>query len=182
VDWSNLFVPHTPLLEIFIRGTVTYLSLFFILRIVLKRESGTTGVTNLLVIVLIADASQNAMSGAYTSITDGAYTSITDGLFLVAVIIGWSFVLDLIAYYVPAAERIIRPRPLLLIRDGQILYRNLRRELVTEEELRSQLREQGIDNLSLVRAAHMESDGQISVTSRSGRRAGRLGRKQQQHF
>ncbi len=62
VDWAKTFLPNTPLLEIFLRGSLTYLALFFLLRIVLKRESGGMGVTDLLVIVLIADAAQNAMA------------------------------------------------------------------------------------------------------------------------
>jgi uncharacterized membrane protein YcaP (DUF421 family) len=169
VEWTELFALRTPLVEILARGTVTYLALFAMLRFLLKRESGTTGVTDLLVIVLIADAAQNAMAGQYTT--------ITDGVLLVAVIIGWSFLLDFIAYYVPAAARIIRPRPLLLVRDGQIIERNMRRELVTEAELRSLLREQGIDNLTRVREARMEPDGQISVITRAGGKISRPPRK-----
>jgi uncharacterized membrane protein YcaP (DUF421 family) len=160
VEWSELFALRTPPLEIFARGTVTYLALFALLRFLLKRESGTTGVTDLLVIVLIADAAQNAMAGQYTT--------ITDGVLLVAVIIGWSLVLDAIAYRFPAAARVIRPRPLLLVRNGRIIKRNMRRELVTEAELRSLLREQGIDNLTRVREARMEPDGQISVITTAG--------------
>ena len=174
VDWYGLFALKTPPLEILIRGTVIYLVLFSLLRFLLKRESGTTGVTDLLVIVLIADAAQNAMSGQYTT--------VTDGVLLVVVIIGWSFLLDFIAYHVPAAARVIRPKPLPLVRDGQILHRNMRRELVTEDELRGQLREQGIDNLAQVREARMESDGQISVTTRSRRRRGGVDRKKRQRF
>ncbi|WP_229402671.1 DUF421 domain-containing protein [Micromonospora okii] len=159
-DWREVFIPDTSLLEIAVRGSVIYLTLFFLLRVVLKRESGTTGVSDLLVIVLIADAAQNGMADEYTS--------VTNGVVLVAVIIGWSYVLDAVAYRWPAAARVIHPRPLLLVRDGEILRRNMRRELVTEEELLSQLREQGVAELSEVREARMESDGQFSVITRDG--------------
>ncbi|MEV6371224.1 MULTISPECIES: DUF421 domain-containing protein [Micromonospora] len=155
--WEQLFVPSTPLLETVIRGSVMYLVLFGLLRIILKRESGTTGVTDLLVIVLLADAAQNGMSGNYTS--------ITDGVLLVAVIIGWSYLLDAVAYGWPAAARVIRPSSLLLVRNGQIMHRNMRRELITDEELNQLLREEGVDDISKVREARMESDGQISVTT-----------------
>jgi uncharacterized membrane protein YcaP (DUF421 family) len=173
IDWAQLFVPQTPLLEIVIRGTVTYLALFVMLRVLLKRESGTTGVSDLLVIVLIADAAQNAMSGQYTT--------ITDGVLLVAVILGWSVVLDFIAYHVPAAARILRPEPLLLIKNGRMLHRNMRRELLTEEELRGLLREQGIDSLARVSEARMESDGQISAIMRS-REQGRRPQRKRRRF
>jgi uncharacterized membrane protein YcaP (DUF421 family) len=175
VDWLKTFAPQTPVLEIVVRGTVVYLALFFTLRVVLKRESGTTGVTDLLVIVLIADAAQNAMADDYTT--------VTDGLLLVGVIIGWSYLLNFVAYHWPAAERVIRPQPLPLVRDGQLLYRNMRRELITAEELYGQLREQGIDDLSRVREVRMESDGQFSITTRTrSPRTGATRKRQRQNF
>jgi uncharacterized membrane protein YcaP (DUF421 family) len=150
-----MFRPDTPLLEIFIRGTVMYVCLFFLLRIVLRRQSGSTGMSDLLVLVLLADAAQNAMSGQYQS--------ITDGLLLVGVIVGWSYLFDFLAYHSDRAARIIRPRPMRLIEDGQVSTRNLRRELVSEKELRGLLREQGIQDVRRVKEAWMESDGQLSV-------------------
>lgn len=158
VDWAKAFMPDTPLLEIFVRGTCIYLGLFFLLRFILRRESGTLGVTDVLVIVLIADAAQNGMAGSYAS--------ITDGIILVAVIIGWSWVLDALSFRFRWVERVIRPSALPLVHDGRLLRRNLRRELVTDDELASQLREQGVQDLREVRAAHMEPDGRISVVTR----------------
>ncbi|MGN6246113.1 MAG: DUF421 domain-containing protein [Motilibacteraceae bacterium] len=162
VDWGKAFLPDTPLLEIFVRGTCTYLGLFFLLRFILRRESGTLGVTDVLVIVLIADAAQNGMAGSYSS--------VADGIILVAVIIGWSWTLDALSYRFRCVERVIRPSPLPLVHDGRLLRRNLRRELVTDDELASQLREQGVQDLRDVRIAHMEPDGRISVVTRDGDR------------
>ena len=162
VDWAGAFMPDTPLLEILVRGTCIYLGLFFLLRFILRRESGTLGVTDVLVIVLIADAAQNGMADNYSS--------ITDGLLLVAVIIGWSWALDALSYRFRWVERVIRPGPLPLVHDGRLLRRNLRRELITDDELASQLREQGVQDLREVRAAHMEPDGRISVITHDGDR------------
>jgi uncharacterized membrane protein YcaP (DUF421 family) len=162
VDWGKAFLLDTPLLEIFVRGTCIYLALFFLLRFILRRESGTLGVTDVLVIVLIADAAQNGMAGSYSS--------ISDGVILVAVIIAWSWALDALSYRFRCVERVIRPSPLPLVHDGRLLRRNLRRELVTDDELASQLREQGVQDLREVRAAHMEPDGRISVITRDGGR------------
>lgn len=155
LDWSQILEPNTHPLEILVRGSTMYLGLFLLLRVILKRESGTTGVTDLLVVVLIADAAQNGMAGQYQS--------IPDGLLLVAVIIGWSFLLNWVAARWPWAERLVRPRPLPLVRDGVLLRRNMRHELVTEPELRAQLREQGIAHLEDVHEVRMEADGQFSV-------------------
>jgi uncharacterized membrane protein YcaP (DUF421 family) len=155
VDWAKLFLPTTPLLEIIIRGSITYLALFAILRLVHKRQSGTVGVTDLLVLVLIADAIQNAMSGGYES--------ITDGIILVSVIVFWSYALDWLGFRFPFLQRLIHPSSLMLVKNGEMLRRNMRRELITEDELRTALRKNGVSDLKRVKAAYMESDGQISV-------------------
>jgi uncharacterized membrane protein YcaP (DUF421 family) len=168
VHWGQLFRPTAAVPELVIRGTVVYLTLYFMLRVVLKRESGSTGVTDLLVIVLLADAAQNAMSGGYTS--------ITDGVVLVATIIGWSWLLNLIAYVSPRTARIIRPKPLLLVRNGRTLPQNMRRELLTDDELMANLREQGVKRLEDVAAVYMEADGRLSVTTRTAKRTSPPGR------
>jgi uncharacterized membrane protein YcaP (DUF421 family) len=138
VDWQMLFMPATSLLEIFLPGTLVYLALFVLLRVVLKRESGTLGMTDLLVVVLIADAAQNAMADDYRS--------IPEGILLVAVVVGWAWGIEALGYHVPAVERLLRPRPLPLVKDGTPIRENMRKELVTLEELRSQLREQGVED------------------------------------
>ena len=160
VRWETVLVPKMPLLEIIVRGTLVYFGLFLMLRLVLKRQSGTVGVTDLLVIVLIADAAQNAMADDYRS--------VPDGLFLVGTIIFWSYALDWLGYHIPWVGRLVHPPSLLLVKDGRMLRRNMRQELITPEELMSQLREQGINDVADVKRAYMEADGKISVVQTSG--------------
>jgi uncharacterized membrane protein YcaP (DUF421 family) len=155
IDWAKVFVPTIPILETVVRGTIVYLMLFAMLRFALRRQSATMSITDLLVIVLIADASQNAMSADYHS--------ITDGMILVATIIFWSYSLDWLGYHVPVIGRLLESPPLLLVKDGRMLRRNMRRELVTPEELMSRLREEGVEHLADVERAYMEPDGRISV-------------------
>lgn len=157
-DWHKMFALDTPLLEIVIRGTMVYLALFALLRFVVKREAGTVGIADLLVIVVIADAAQNAMAGEYTS--------ITDGVLLIGTIVFWNLALDWLAFRFPVARRIIEPQPLQLVRAGRMHRRNMRRALITEDELMSQLRLQGIGDLADVELSCMESDGRISVVER----------------
>ena len=71
IDFRSLFVPSGHLAEVVMGGTFVYLLLFTILRI-LRREAGTVGIADLLLVVLIADAAQNAMASEYKSITEGA--------------------------------------------------------------------------------------------------------------
>jgi uncharacterized membrane protein YcaP (DUF421 family) len=112
--------------EIILRGTLVYLFLFFLLR-VLRREAGQIGISDLLVVVLIADAAQNAMGSEYRSLTEGAI--------LVATIALWDYFLDWLSFRVAAVRRLLRPTPLLLIRNGRLQRQNMKREKIQEEEL-----------------------------------------------
>lgn len=167
VDWAKLFTVDTPVLEILVRGTLTYLAIFVMLRVVGRRETGSVGITNLLTVVLLADAAQNAMAGEYTS--------IPDGVLLVGTIVFWSWFLDWAKYRWPAFARIVEPPALPLVKNGRLLARNLRQEMITREELMSQLRLQGIDDLARVKRAYIESDGRISVVPRDERHGGSAG-------
>jgi uncharacterized membrane protein YcaP (DUF421 family) len=157
IKWQDLFFPSVSVLELILRGSLVYLVVFALLRFVLKRVTGTLNIGDLLIIVLIADASQNAMSAGYTS--------VTDGFILVVTIIFWSYFLDWLAYHFPRFESVLHPPPLPLVRDGQMLARNMRRELITVDELMSHLREQGVTELKEVKSASMEGDGRISVVT-----------------
>jgi uncharacterized membrane protein YcaP (DUF421 family) len=154
IDWNAVFVPTVSLAEVVLRGTFVYLLLFFVLR-VLRREAGALGISDLLVVVLIADAAQNAMASEYKSVTEGAV--------LVLTIVAWDYTLDWLGYRFPAVQRLLRPAPLPLVKDGRILRQNLRKEMITIEELMSQLREQGVEKVEEVKRCRIEGDGRISV-------------------
>ncbi len=158
IEWKDVLLPSISWIEIILRGTVMYLSIFALLRVTVKRNVGALGMSDLLLITLLADASQNAMAGEYKS--------LPDGILLVATIIFWSYALDLLSFKYPRLRRWIEPPALPLVKDGKLLYRNMRRELITEEELKSQLREQGMADLENVKDARIESDGRISVVPR----------------
>jgi uncharacterized membrane protein YcaP (DUF421 family) len=155
MDWKSIFLPDVPLLEIFLRGSVMYIVLFVLLRLVLKRQTGGLRMTDLLLITLIADAAQNAMSGAYTS--------VPNGIVLAGTILFWSYSFDWLSYKYAWFRNLTEPPPLPLIQEGKLLRKNMRSELITEDELKSQLREQGLEEWAEVKEAFMESDGHISV-------------------
>jgi uncharacterized membrane protein YcaP (DUF421 family) len=158
IDWKTILLPDTPLIEIVLRGSVMYLVLFILLRVILKRQAGALGTTDLLLIVLLADASQNGMAGDYKS--------LPNGILLVATISFWSYALDWLSFRSPRFQRLIESPPLPLIRNGQLMRRNMRRELITDAELMGQLREKGISEISKVKDAYIESDGRITIIER----------------
>ena len=147
-----------------------YIALFVMLRVILKRQTGTLGMTDLLLITLLADAAQNAMAGEYTS--------ITDGIVLVATIIFWNYLFDWLSFKSEWLGRLIEPPPLPLIKNGRMLRKNMRREFITEDELMMQLREQGLEDVSNVKDAFIESDGRVSVIQFKQKRHDRPPRKE----
>ena len=157
VDWSRLFVPSTSLAEIFIRGSVIYLVLFAVMRLLPRREVGGLGAADILVIVLIADAVQEGMAGKYES--------ITEGLLLAGTIFLWATVIDWLDFRFPDLH-LAEGGPIRVVADGRLLRRNLDREQVTEEEVMAQLRQHGFEKLEDVKAAYIEGDGQFSVVGR----------------
>jgi uncharacterized membrane protein YcaP (DUF421 family) len=155
IQWERMFVPEISLLETFLRGTIMYLAIYFLLRFVLKRQTGALGIADVLVLVLIADAAQNAMADDYHS--------LTEGLVLVSTIVFWSFALDWLGYHFPRLERIFHAGPLKIVQDGHLLRKQMKKELISEEELLSQLRQHGISDVKKVKEASIEGDGHVSV-------------------
>lgn len=156
---ADLFEVHVPVLELMLRGTLVYWLLFLIFRFLLRRDVGAVGIADILLLVIVADAAQNAMSGGYDTFAEGAI--------LVGTIVGWNWLLDVLAYRFKAIRRFSSPSRLTLIKQGVLQRRNLRREYITLDELHQKLREQGIAELAEVKAAYLEGDGQISVIRNS---------------
>lgn len=159
LDWQQLFGFEQSLLELFVRGTVMYWFLFVMFRFVMRRDVGAIGIADVLLIVIIADASQNAMSGDYET--------ITEGMVVVGTLIFWNVLTNWLNFKLPGFRKFAEPSPLLLIREGRVLEGNMRREMLTREELLAKLREHGIERPEEVRWAYMESDGQVSVSRRN---------------
>ncbi|HEV2764575.1 MAG TPA: YetF domain-containing protein [Pyrinomonadaceae bacterium] len=161
VNWKQLFVPDTPLLQVVIRGSVIYVVIFFLVRVIPNRQVGGVGMNDLLLIVLIASAATNALAGDYKS--------ITSGVVLIATIIFWSYLFNWAGHRFPRLHRLFHPTPKPLIKDGRLQHEEMQRELVTEEELIGKLRRQGFTRIEEVKEAHVETDGQISAIGRGSR-------------
>jgi uncharacterized membrane protein YcaP (DUF421 family) len=155
VDWAEVFLPTQSVLELVVRASAMYFILFVLLRLVLRRHTGTVGTSDLLVVVLVAEIAGNGINADSFSVVGGAIS--------VGTVLLWTYVIEWLQYHVPAIERLIREPKLKLIEDGRLLRRNMRAELITFEELMAQLREQGVEDCSKVKAAYVEADGSISI-------------------
>ena len=155
VDWHGIFAPSVSILEIVIRGSIMYLVLFALLRMTFKRIGGSIGLGDVLMIALVAAAAQNAIAREQHS--------VTDGIILVATIAFWSYFLDWLGHRWPAFQKFYHPPPLLLVKNGRFIRRNMRVELITEDELMAQLRRAGCHTVEEVAEAFMEGDGNITI-------------------
>lgn len=142
-------------LEILIRGSLMYWFLFVIFRFVLRRNASSAGITDILFVVLLGDAAQNAMIG------DGQ--TVTDGATLIATLVGWNYLLDYLGCHVALVSRLTDAPPIVMIRNGRLQAGNMRREHITEKEIRAKLRSSDIERLDEVKAMYLESDGSFSV-------------------
>lgn len=159
IDWQSVFVPTESLLEVFIRGTIMFFVMFVLLRI-FRRQAGSIGIADLLVVVVIADAAQNGMAGDSKS--------VTEAVLLIATIVLWDYVFDLLGYKSKFFERILQPKALAVVKDGKLLRQNMKSEMITYDELMSQMRQQGIEDLSQVKQACLETDGHFSFIKKDG--------------
>ena len=154
IHWNEVFGLSVSPLELFIRGSIVYLFIFVLMR-VLRREPGTVGIADLLMVVLIADASQNAMAGDYRS--------VPEGLILILTIVFWNYSIDWLTFRSRRVEQFTYPEPLPLIQSGQPVNENMSDQFVTQAQLESMLREHGIDDIKRVKAAYLEGSGHVSV-------------------
>lgn len=158
-DIVKAFTPDVSLFEMVVRGVIMYLAIFILLRVVLRGRAGSMTTSDVLVLVIISDAAQNAMSSSYTS--------ITDGIVLVGTIVGMSWLIDWLGFHVAFMRRFVHPERKPLVVNGRVIRKNLAQELMTEDELMTQLRLQGVDQIQDVKAANLEGNGEISVIRRA---------------
>ncbi|HEV7379586.1 MAG TPA: YetF domain-containing protein [Dyadobacter sp.] len=151
---GEMFVPTLSLLEVFIRGTITYWIIYLFLRM-FRRGTGQLSISDLLLITMISDASQNAMAGTYNSITEGAI--------LIGTLVFWDYAIDWMGYNKILFGKLSRPAPILLVRNGRLHRANMEKELIDLAELQGLLRENGVDDYQTVKSCYLESTGNISV-------------------
>lgn len=151
---SILNLDPTALGVVVFRTLAVYLVLLLLLRLFGKRELGQMAPFDLVVILLISNAVQNAMVGPDDS--------LTAGLLAATVLLATNWAISrLAARYRPIGKLVIG-EPVLLIHSGEFIQRNMDREKLTQEEVLGAMREHGIAKVEDVDMAWLEVDGAIS--------------------
>jgi uncharacterized membrane protein YcaP (DUF421 family) len=160
LDLNAIFGMTLPVIELFVRGSIMFWFLVLVFRVVLRRDVGSMGITDFLFIVLLGDAAQNGMIGDATS--------ATDAVVLISTLVFWNVLVDWSTSRFPFIERMLAARRLCLVKNGRLNRRNMRREFISDKELMSKVREEGLEDLSRIKAMYLESDGEISLIRQPG--------------
>jgi len=145
--------------SIVVRTAIIYVAVLVGFRVTGKRQMGQMTPFDLVVILLVANAVQNAMVGHDVS--------VTGGLIAAAVLLGGNYALARFSLRTPWLKRAIEGGPTLLIRDGEFMEKNLAREDVDKDEILMAMREHGVDEIKDVQLAVLETDGSISIVETS---------------
>lgn len=149
-------------MDIVARAAVMFFVLYILLRIMGKRELGQLTPFELVVMIVLGDLIQQGVTHNDFSLT-GAILAITTFAFL-AIAMSW------ITYLFPRAEKLLDGEPRVVIRDGQLLTENLRRDRITKGEVESEMRLAGFADMNEVAWAILEPQGKISfIPKRSDR-------------
>src|SRR5215831_12693590 len=147
-----------PWWELVVRCTIVYVSLLVLLRITGKRQVGQLAPFDLVLLLVLSNAVQNAMNGGDNSVTGGIISATT--LILLNGLVGR------LTFKSKKLERIVEGRPDILIHNGKVFSEVLERQLLTHHELNAALRAAGCSCAEEVHYAILENTGQITVQPR----------------
>lgn len=146
-----------PLLDIALRSLSVYLFMLIGLRLFGKNQLSQLNAGDVILLLLISNAVQNAMVGPDTSLQGGIFAALV--LFVA------NFLLKKWMFRNPAVRDFIEDDPIVLIKDGKVDQEALQRVEITMDELEESIREHGVEKLEDVRLSVLEVDGNISVVS-----------------
>lgn len=153
----GILIPDVPVLEKIIRPAIVYIFLLLAFRIAGKRELGQMTPFDLIVLLTISNILQNAMIGPDNSLGGGLIGAVT--------MVGLNGILARVTFRFPQLARVLNGKPTLLIENGKIQNSNLRREVMTIEELQRALRHHDLDweDIPRVERAMLELDGTVTI-------------------
>ena len=154
----DLLIPDISIVEKTVRTVAVYAFLLVSFRLAGKRQLGQMSPFDLVVLLVISNAVQNALIGNDHSLGGGLIGACV--LLLVNGVVAW------FSSRHRGFERLVESAPTILVRHGRVCMDNLRHELMTLPELRAALRREGVASVADVRYAILEEDGNVSVIRR----------------
>jgi len=145
--------------DLAIRALVLYIVVFLVTRAVGRRELGTLAPFDLILLIVVGDAIQQGL-------TQDDY-SVTGALIVLGTFASLQVITSYASFKVDRLRPVLEGEPIILIEDGKLIDRNLRRERLTAEEVAEEARQQQIASLEDVRWAVLETSGKISFIPKS---------------
>ena len=155
---TELWIPGEPIGELLLRATVVYFALLVLVRISGKRTVGQFTPFDLVVVMLISEATQAAL-------VDGE-RSVTGALIVVATLIALNWLLGFASARSRRIDKLVEGSPVLVARDGRIFEDALARQNVSLGDFREAMRSHGVPRDEEIRFAFLETNGEITVVSR----------------
>jgi uncharacterized membrane protein YcaP (DUF421 family) len=153
----KFFKQMNEYLDIVLRSLAVYVFMLAAIRLTGKKELSQLNTTDVVLILLISNAVQNAMVGNNTS--------LLGGLVAAAVLFALSYLLKKVMFKSKTIRDLLTEKPEILIHNGNLDFSMLSKLGITDEELREAIREHGVEKYKEVKLAIMEADGNISIIS-----------------
>jgi uncharacterized membrane protein YcaP (DUF421 family) len=147
-----------PWWEFILRGLIIYLFLIALLRLTGKRQVGQMSPFDLVLLLVLSNAVQNAMNGGDNSVIGGMVSAVT--------LVAANWIVGLLTYRNKKIEALVEGRPELLIHNGRLYQKALEHAKLTRHEVMNALRDAGCASVEDAHAAFLENDGTISVIPR----------------
>ncbi|MDF2638181.1 MAG: uncharacterized protein K0R64_1165 [Novosphingobium lindaniclasticum] len=141
-------------MEIVLRASIMFAIMYVLLRLMGKRELGQMAPFELVSLIVMGDLIQQGVTHQDFSLTGATLAIVT--------FLGWSLVLGLLGHHSARARRLLESSPVVLVRSGKVLKRNLDIERIDRDELAIEMRLAGIARLDQVAWAILEPEGKIS--------------------
>ena len=152
-----MFQLENSIPELMGRGAFLFILFMVLFRLLTRRTGGELAPMDLVFLLLITEAASNSM---------GDYNSLADGTVIILTMLALNYITNRLSFALPWFERVMEHKPLQIIRDGQTIPRNLKKEMLTADELMGSLRLNGVDDIAQVRSAWVEGDGRLSVVKK----------------
>lgn len=155
LNWHAIFAPQVPFFELFVRTGCIFFGCLILFRFIPRKVLAKIGLADLLLIAVFAGAVRNGLVGKSNS--------VTDSLIVIALLVGLDWLTEWMGVTFPGLGRLLYPGPIKLVQRGKILKRGLERSMLTEEQLMTRVRAEGLVDIRQVLAAFIEANGKITI-------------------
>jgi uncharacterized membrane protein YcaP (DUF421 family) len=160
---STMWALSLPWWEFVLRGLIVYIFLLVLLRLTGKRQVGQLAPFDLVLLLVLSNAVQNAMNGGGNSVAGGMISAVT--------LVGINYLVGWLTYRSKALEALVEGRPVVLVHNGKVIHKAMRDAKMTMHELNSSLRAGGCTCPDEVLVAVLENGGNITVIPRHNKDA-----------